>query len=60
MIDGSQQLSLADCRENIVGDTSCILKTELPIPAVFQGDTSYTHSQILTELDSSVWTNLML
>lgn len=55
MISSAIQTSNDTLRKNLVGD-SAILKWDGDTPSVFDGMTTYTHSEILTELAKSTWT----
>ena len=55
MISSAIQTSNDTLRKNLVGD-SAILKWDGDTPSVFDGMTTYTHSEILTELAKSAWT----
>ena len=55
MIDGAIQLSLNDLRKTI-DDSKALLKWSGDTPSCFDGITTYTHSEILTELAKSEWT----
>ena len=54
-IDNAIQTSKDTLRKNVAGD-SAILKWDGDTPSVFDGMTTYNHSQILTELAKSAWT----
>jgi len=49
------QTSVSTLRKTLDG-TKAILKWDGDTPEVFDGMTTYNHSEILTELDKSAWT----
>ena len=49
------QTSVSTLRKTLDG-TKAILKWDGDTPEVFDGMTTYNHSQILTELAKSIWT----
>lgn len=55
-IDNAIQTSKDTLRKNVAGD-SAILKWDGDTPSCFDGMTTYSHSQILTELAKSTWTS---
>jgi len=55
MIANSIQLSLATLRKSL-DNTKAILKWDGDTPSCFDGMTTYTHSEILTELAKNTWT----
>ena len=50
------QTSVSTLRKTLDG-TKAILKWDGDTPSVFDGMTTYNHSEILTELAKSTWTN---
>jgi hypothetical protein len=54
MIDSSIQSSIDTLRKTLDG-TKAILKWDGDTPSCFDGLTTYTHSEILTELAKSDW-----
>jgi hypothetical protein len=50
------QTSVSTLRKTLDG-TKAILKWDGDTPSVFDGMTTYNHSQILTELAKNTWTN---
>ena len=54
MISSAIQTSMNTLRKTLDG-TKAILKWDGDTPAVFDGMTTYTHSEILTELAKSAW-----
>ena len=56
MLENSMEGSLALLRKTTDG-TKTILKWEGDTPSCFDGLTTYTHSEILTELAKSEWTS---
>ena len=55
-VDNAIQTSKETLRKNVAGDKA-ILKWDGNTPEVFDGMTTYNHSQILTELAKNTWTN---
>ena len=55
MISNAIQTSMDTLRKTIDG-TKAILKWDGDTPSCFDGLTTYTHSEILTELAKSEWT----
>jgi len=55
MIDSAIQTSMATLRKTLDG-SKAILKFEGDTPSCFDGLTTYNHSEILTELAKSTWT----
>jgi len=55
MIANSIQSSLATLRKSL-DNTKAILKWDGDTPSCFDGLTTYTHSEILTELAKNTWT----
>ena len=55
MIANSIQSSLATLRKSL-DNTKAILKWDGDTPSCFDGMTTYTHSEILTELAKNTWT----
>ena len=56
MISSAIQASRSALRHTITGTDKVILKWDGDTPSVFDGMTTYNHSQILTELAKSTWT----
>ena len=56
MIASAIQTSMGTLRKTI-DNSKAILKWDGDTPAVFDGMTTYTHSEILTELNKSEWTD---
>ena len=56
MISSAIQTSRSTLRHTITGTDKVILKWDGDTPSVFNGMTTYNHSQILTELAKSIWT----
>tara|TARA_R110002096_G_scaffold8558_4_gene35292 strand:+ start:783 stop:1016 length:234 start_codon:yes stop_codon:yes gene_type:complete len=56
MITSSIQSSLTTLRKTLDG-TKAILKWNGDTPIVFNGMTTYTHSEIKTELAKNIWTD---
>ena len=56
MISNAIQTSMDTLRKTIDG-TKAILKWDGDTPSCFEGMTTYTHSEILTELAKSEWTS---
>ena len=54
MIDNAMQTSMNTLRKTLDG-TKAILKWDGDTPSCFDGLTTYTHSEILTELAKSDW-----
>ena len=54
-VDNAIQTSKETLRKNVAGD-SAILKWDGDTPSCFDGMTTYNHSEILTELAKSTWT----
>jgi hypothetical protein len=54
MIDSAMQTSMNTLRKTLDG-TKAILKWDGDTPSCFDGLTTYTHSEILTELAKSDW-----
>ena len=55
MISNAMEISMNTLRKTIDG-TKAILKWDGDTPSCFDGMTTYTHSEILTELAKSEWT----
>ena len=55
MIESAIQTSMSTLRKTLDG-TKAILKWDGDTPSCFDGMTTYTHSEILTELAKSEWT----
>ena len=55
MIDSAIQSSMDTLRKTLDG-TKAILKWDGDTPTCFNGMTTYNHSEILTELAKSTWT----
>tara|TARA_Y100001963_G_scaffold113401_1_gene157068 strand:- start:130 stop:366 length:237 start_codon:yes stop_codon:yes gene_type:complete len=55
MIDSAIQSSIDTLRKTLDG-TKAILKWDGDTPTCFDGMTTYNHSEILTELAKSTWT----
>ena len=55
MIEGAIQTSMDTLRKTLDG-TKAILKWDGDTPTCFDGMTTYNHSEILTELAKSTWT----
>ena len=55
MIEGAIQTSIGTLRKSL-DNTKAILKWDGDTPSCFDGMTTYTHSEILTELAKSEWT----
>lgn len=55
MIDSAIQTSMSTLRKTLDG-TKAILKWDGDTPTCFDGMTTYNHSEILTELAKSTWT----
>ena len=56
MISSAIQTSMQTLRKT-TDNSKAILKWDGDTPAVFNGMTTYTHSEILTELAKSEWTD---
>ena len=56
MIASSIQTSRDTLRHTITGTNKVILKWDGDTPEIFDGMTTYNHSEILTELAKSTWT----
>lgn len=56
MINSSIQTSRDTLRHTVTGTDRVILKWEGDTPSCFDGMTTYSHSEILTELAKSTWT----
>ena len=56
MIYKAQQSSMSTLRKTLDGNKA-ILKWDGDTPSCFDGMTTYTHSEILTELAKSDWTS---
>ena len=56
LIANAIQTSVSTLRKTLDG-TKAILKWDGDTPSVFDGMTTYNHSQILTELAKNTWTN---
>ena len=56
MISSAIQTSASTLRKTLDG-SKAILKWEGDTPSCFDGMTTYTHSEILTELRKSTWTS---
>jgi len=54
-VDNAIQTSVDTLRKSL-DNTKAILKWDGDTPSVFNGMTTYTHSEILTELRKSTWT----
>ena len=57
MISSAIQTSRSTLRHTVTGTDKVILKWDGDTPSVFDGMTTYNHSQILTELATSAWTS---
>ena len=55
LISNAIQTSVSTLRKTLDG-TKAILKWDGDTPSVFDGMTTYSHSEILTELAKSTWT----
>ena len=55
MIESAIQTSMSTLRKTLDG-TKAILKWDGDTPTCFDGMTTYNHSEILTELAKSTWT----
>tara|TARA_Y100000310_G_scaffold338479_1_gene428226 strand:- start:812 stop:1081 length:270 start_codon:yes stop_codon:yes gene_type:complete len=55
LVANAIQSSVSTLRKSVNG-AKAILKWDGDTPAVFDGMTTYTHSEILEELDKSTWT----
>ena len=55
LVANAIQSSVSTLRKSVNG-AKAILKWDGDTPAVFDGMTTYTNSEILTELDKSTWT----
>jgi len=56
MLSSALERSRSALRHTITGTDKVILKWDGDTPSVFDGMTTYTHSEILTELAKSAWT----
>lgn len=56
MISSALQTSRDTLRHTVTGTDKVILKWDGNTPSCFSSMTTYTHSQILTELAKSTWT----
>ena len=56
MIENAIQTSMSTLRKSLDG-SKAILKWEGDTPSCFDGMTTYSHSEILTELAKSDWTS---
>tara|TARA_R110002051_G_scaffold5886_2_gene29421 strand:+ start:940 stop:1176 length:237 start_codon:yes stop_codon:yes gene_type:complete len=56
MIASAIQTSRDTLRHTITGTNKVILKWDGDTPEIFDGMTTYNHSEILTELAKSTWT----
>jgi hypothetical protein len=56
MISAAIQTSRSTLRHTVTGTNKVILKWDGDTPSVFDGMTTYNHSQILTELAKNTWT----
>ena len=56
MISAAIQTSRDTLRHTISGTDKVILKWDGDTPSVFNGMTTYNHSQIITELAKNTWT----
>ena len=56
MISSAIQTSRSTLRHTVTGTDKVILKWDGSTPSVFDGMTTYNHSQIRTELAKSAWT----
>ena len=56
MISSAIQTSMNTLRKSL-DNSKAILKWDGDTPSVFDGMTTYTHSEILTELAKSEWTD---
>ncbi len=56
MIENAIQTSMSTLRKSLDG-SKAILKWEGDTPSCFDGMTTYSHSEILTELNKSDWTS---
>ena len=57
MISSSLETSIDTLRHTVTGTDKVILKWDGDTPSCFDGMTTYNHSEILTELAKSTWTN---
>jgi hypothetical protein len=57
MIESAIQSSMSTLRKTLDG-TQAILKWDGDTPTCFDGMTTYNHSEILTELAKSTWTEV--
>ena len=57
MISSAIQTSRDTLRHTVTGTDKVILKWDGDTPSCFDGMTTYNHSEILTELAKSSWTN---
>ena len=55
LVNNAIQTSVDTLRKSL-DNTKAILKWDGDTPSVFNGMTTYTHSEILTELRKSTWT----
>jgi len=55
MMNNAMEYSINYLRHSVTGSDRVILKYEGAKPSCFRGMTTYTHSQILTELQGSDW-----
>ena len=55
LVNNAIQTSVGTLRKSL-DNTKAILKWDGDTPSVFNGMTTYTHSEILTELRKSTWT----
>ena len=56
MISAALQTSRSTLRHTVTGTDKVILKWDGDTPEVFDGMTTYNHSEILTELAKNTWT----
>ena len=56
LVQNSTNYSIQSVKKNLNG-TKAVLKWDGDTPTCFSGMTTYTHSQILTELAKSEWTS---
>ena len=57
LISSSLETSIDTLRHTVTGTDKVILKWDGDTPSCFDGMTTYNHSEILTELAKSTWTN---
>jgi hypothetical protein len=56
MISSAIQTSRSTLRHTVTGTNKVILKWDGDTPSVFDGMTTFNHSEILTELAKNTWT----